>query len=106
MGFLPAIIALCSFLLLWALFNSNQLKKRLEIIQSLRNSKKELEDYFEKNKIELIDRQSTLARNDMDKELTRAANLLNANIKDYNRSISKKPVKFLADLLGYKPITD
>jgi len=104
MGFIPAIIALSAFILLWALFNSNKLKKHLEIIHSLEKSQKELEDYIASNKMALVEQKATLARNDIQQEQAKLAKTLKAQINAYNRSIAKNPLKMLAQALGYKPI--
>lgn len=104
MGYIPSIIALLGFLLLWALYNSTQLKQRLEAIRSLQKSQEELENYISENKTELVDQRATLARNDLAREQMKLAKKLEAQTKAYNRSISKNPVRFLAKILGYKPI--
>ena len=49
MGFIPAIVAICGFILLWSLFNSTQMKKRLEMIKSLKIALSEIDSYEKSN---------------------------------------------------------
>ncbi len=104
MGYIPAIVAICGFILLWSLFNSTQLKKRFEMIKSLKNALLEIESYEKSNEDILQNKQGALAINNLLGDKRKLEKSLAIESRVYNELIKKAPTRFLAKALGYKVI--
>lgn len=104
MGFIPAIVAICGFILLWSLFNSTQMKKRLEMIKSLRSALSEIDSYEKSNQDVLQQNQAQMALNNLQVDKQKLQKSLAIESRVYNEMITKAPTRFLAKALGYKTV--
>ena len=104
MGFIPAIVAICGFILLWGLFNSTQMKKRLEMIKSLKIALAELEAYEKSNQDILKDNQAQLAMDNLQSDKYKLQKSLAIESRVYNEMVLKAPTRILAKALGYKTV--
>jgi hypothetical protein len=104
MGFIPAIVAICGFILLWSLFNSTQMKKRLEMIKSLKSALAEIELYEKSNQDILQDNKAQMAVNNLQADKQKLRKSLAIESRVYNEMVQRAPTRFLAKALGYKVI--
>ena len=86
------------------LFNSTQMKKRLEMIKSLKIALSEIDSYEKSNQDILNQDQAQLALNNLRADKQKLQKSLAIESRVYNEMIKKAPTRFLAKALGYKTV--